>query len=122
MIRSGRMAVVAFCFGILGACASEDADSELDASQEDSSSPDDEGDFVPFTTTLGSAPSPACTVSGKALYVVEDAANMNAGDAMAQARLVALGLTVTTRSDEQLVAGDATGKQIIVISSTVGST
>ena len=68
-----------------------------------------------------SVPSPACSVAGNALFVVENAGNLDAGDAAALARLRQLGLAVTIKSDEQLVAGDASGKQLVVISSTVGS-
>ena len=59
-------------------------------------------------------------VGGPALLVV-GGVPLNAGDAAVNSRLQALGMTVTTRTASAATAGDATGKQIVVISSTVTS-
>ena len=59
-------------------------------------------------------------LSGQVLFVVGNT-TLNAGDAAVRNRLQALGLAVTTVDDGVSQAGDATGKQLVVISSTVNS-
>jgi hypothetical protein len=58
--------------------------------------------------------------SQTALFVVGNT-TLGAGDAAVQARLVALGFTVTVVKDSTAQTSDATGKQLVVISSTVTS-
>jgi len=60
-------------------------------------------------------------VAKNALFVVGDPAGIPAADVAARNRLVALGYTVTTVDDNLTVPGDATGKQVVVISSTTSS-
>jgi glucose/arabinose dehydrogenase len=60
------------------------------------------------------------TSLGDALLVVKDAGVLSAGDGAVKARLEALGYVVTVRS-ETATAGDAAGKELVLISSTVSA-
>ena len=59
------------------------------------------------------------TARGTALLVRP--ATATPGDIVLRDRLVALGFTVVERSDTQLVSGDATGKDLVVVSNAVNS-
>jgi Cys-rich repeat protein len=69
----------------------------------------DDTDFAGADLTAGTA----------ALLVVGGSGN--AADAVVRTHLEALGLTVTLKSDSAVATADATGKRIVVISSTVNS-
>jgi hypothetical protein len=101
------------------ACTDQDGDGSIDIDIDaagDYHDPLDDGAATGTVRTIttqtlpATVPSPACFVTGNALYVVEDAGNLDAGDGAVLARLRELGLTVTVKSDELLVAGDANGK------------
>jgi hypothetical protein len=64
---------------------------------------------------------PARVLTGAALFVVADAGAVSAADQAVRQRLEGIGLTVTTRSDELVLATDATGKALVVISASVDS-
>jgi hypothetical protein len=76
-----------------------------------------------FVTALGGpgvASDPALAVTmaeGRALFVRP--ATPTAGDIVLRDRLLALGFSVTERSDSALVAGDASGKDVVVVSASV---
>jgi glucose/arabinose dehydrogenase len=57
-----------------------------------------------------------------ALFVVGDPAALGTGDTAIRNRLVALGYAVTVVDDAASTAADATGKQVVVVSSSVIST
>jgi fibronectin type 3 domain-containing protein len=59
--------------------------------------------------------------SGAGALFVVGSTTLGAGDAAIQTRLVNLGFTVTVKQDSASVTGDATGKAVVVISSTVTS-
>lgn len=59
--------------------------------------------------------------SGSVLFVVGNT-TLNAADTAIQQRLTALGFSVTLRKDSASTSADATGKKLVVISSTVTST
>src|SRR5262249_8027274 len=69
------------------------------------------------------SPSPSGSGSpGTALLVVGgNPAALNGGDAAARNRLQTLGYAVTVVGDNAAVPGDATGKQLIVVSSSVSA-
>jgi hypothetical protein len=56
-----------------------------------------------------------------ALFVVKDASNLNTMDSATRDRLVDQGFTVTLKSQGAAVSSDATGKSLVVISSSVAS-
>ena len=58
---------------------------------------------------------------GAALLVVGDPAALSTGDAAVRARLQALGYTVSVVDDSASLPGDATGKRLVLISSTVSA-
>ncbi len=70
------------------------------------------------TVTIADNDAPA---GPQALFVVLNSAALNAAEQQVQARLQGLGYTVTARSATAAVTGDATGKALIVVSSTVNS-
>lgn len=74
-------------------------------------------------TNQGSVRS-TCTTTPAALMVVGNAATLNSGDNAVKNRVQALGYTVTTKDDDDgtLVGADATGKSLVLISSTVDPT
>jgi hypothetical protein len=68
----------------------------------------------------GDAVQESALTVGTALFVVGNTA-LSAADSAVQQRLTALGFSVTVRQDAASTSADATGKQLVVISSTVGS-
>jgi hypothetical protein len=64
---------------------------------------------------------PARVLSGTALFVVADASAVGAGDSAVKRRLEGLGLSVAVKSDGQARASDASGKAVIVLSSSIDS-
>ena len=65
---------------------------------------------------------PGQSAAPTALFVVANPASLNAGDRAIRDRLTALGLTVSTTDDNGITAAQASGKGLIVISSTVTPT
>ena len=76
---------------------------------------------APTAAPATAAPPPPPPPGGGALFVVKDAAALNASDTAVKQRLEALGYPVTVRS-ESAPASDATGQAVVVISSTVSGT
>ena len=62
----------------------------------------------------------AALVPGAALFVVGNT-SLNSGDSAISQRLQALGFTVVLKGDAASTAADATGKSVVVVSSTVTS-
>jgi hypothetical protein len=81
--------------------------------------------FTYFVTALGDAETagPAATIAatakGSALLV--HAATATAGDVVLRDRLTALGFDIVEKSDTALVSGDATGKNVVVVTESVTS-
>ena len=72
-----------------------------------------------FTTAAGPPPPPG---TGALLVVGGNPATLGTGDAAVRSRLQTLGYTVTVVGDSASTVANATGKRIVVISSTVTST
>ena len=72
------------------------------------------------TDEAADAPQLGALAGPAALFVVGNT-TLSAADAAFQQRLTALGLAVTVRQDSAATAADATGKQLVAISSTVAS-
>ncbi|WP_124033476.1 hypothetical protein [Herpetosiphon llansteffanensis] len=75
---------------------------------------------VPATPTSASSTSTPSTPK-TALFVVGDATALNASDTMIQSLLVGEGYTVSLKSAAQSSSADATGKQLVLISSSVAA-
>ncbi len=80
---------------------------------------------VPPTATRTNTPVPATnTPSGTpktALFVVSNATSLNAGDTAVKTRLEGLGYSVTLKTATASATSDATGKTLVLISSSVAS-
>ncbi|GAA5526313.1 hypothetical protein [Herpetosiphon gulosus] len=75
---------------------------------------------VPATpTSTGSTSTPSAAKT--ALFVVGDASALNANDTAIQSLLVGEGYTVSLKSAAQSSSADATGKQLVLISSSVSA-
>ena len=71
--------------------------------------------LAPFLSTSPPPPPPA----GGALLVVGNASQLSGADNAIRTRLIGLGLTVTVADDDSVQANAATGKAVVLISSTV---
>ncbi|HXU81913.1 MAG TPA: S8 family peptidase [Polyangia bacterium] len=78
----------------------------------------DTGPGAPSRLVFSTLTAPAAR---PALFVVGNT-TLSLGDAAVQARLQSLGYSVTLKSASALVSGDATGKALVVVSSSVTST
>nr|MBA3470161.1 hypothetical protein [Herpetosiphonaceae bacterium] len=79
---------------------------------------------VPPTATATTIPSATPTTGGAAktaLFVVNNEGSLNAGDTAVRNRLAGLNYTVTVKTASTATASDATGKMLVLISSSVSS-
>ncbi len=75
---------------------------------------------VPCTGNINPPPPPPATCNKNVLFVV-GCTTLNSGDSWVKNRLQQLGLTVSIKDDYYVNASDATGKGLIIISSTSNS-
>ncbi len=75
---------------------------------------------ISFSVVDGGTPVPTATPK-TALFVVSNAASLNAGDTAVKTRLEGLGYTVTLKTATASATSDATGKTLVLISSSVAS-
>lgn len=79
---------------------------------------------TPAPVTATATRTPTATPSGTktALFVVSNATSLNAGDTAVKTRLEGLGYSVTLKTATASATSDATGKTLVLISSSVAST
>ena len=79
---------------------------------------------TPAPATATATRTPTATPSGTktALFVVSNATSLNAGDTAVKTRLEGLGYSVTLKTATASATSDATGKTLVLISSSVAST
>ncbi len=78
------------------------------------------GITISFSVVDGGTPMPTATPK-TALFVVSNANSLNAGDTAVKTRLEGLGYTVTLKTATASATSDATGKTLVLISSSVAS-
>jgi hypothetical protein len=79
------------------------------------------GQDVFYTRTHGDPPPPPPPPSGKDALFVVGSMTLGAGDAAVRDRLVAGGYSVVSVDDGAVTAGDATGRDVVLVSSTSDS-
>lgn len=75
--------------------------------------------WLALLITGSAAGSPSFQAAPTVLFVA-NATNLGAADSAVRTRLQNMGYTVTVKKDTTVITGDATGKALVIISSTVG--